>query len=165
MPKRGTKAKPRGRHAHEGTRAQQKGSDLRTKNRGRLPAPPKYLPREAKEFWKKAVKWMDELGVADSCDVMHLEAAAMMWHRLREANRTLVKEGLFQKNEKTGMSKRHPAAIEAVQMTEKLRMWYGEVGFTPAARAALGQGRAPESDGKDLEGRIFGKGKPDLKVS
>ena len=158
------KAKPRRRHEHDGTTSQKKGVDL-TLDGGFGPMPT-YLPPEAKTFWKNAVKWMAELGVAGSCDRLHLEAAAMMWYRLRQANKVLVKEGLFQKNKRSGTSTRHPAAVEAIQMTEKLRMWYGEVGFTPAARAALGQGRVPEKGKPDLEAEIFGNGgkKPDLKV-
>jgi len=160
MAMKGRKAKPAVRHAAEGTTAKKgKLVDLfGAPAPDRLPPAPKYMPKEAREFWKKNVKHMRDLGVLAACDMGHLESSSMFWFRLREANRTLIKEGLFIPDHH-GITKRHPAAIEAFQMTEKLRMWYAEVGFTPAARAALG-GRHVPAKGEEatLAGRVFGKG-------
>lgn len=168
MAKRGRKAKSRAQHRAEGTEnaTRHAGEDLDAG--GTIGDPPDYLPQEALDFWHDAVTWMERMGIAQACDRLHLEAAAMMFWRLREAHRALVEDGLFTESKRSGKKSRHPAAIEAAQMAEKLRMWYNEVGFVPSARASMG-GPGKGSSGKDdLEGRIFGKrgkAKPDLKAS
>lgn len=162
------KKKPRKVKEREGTvnttRDGKEGQDLDPG--GVVGPPPRHLPAVAKTFWRKAAEWMERMSISKACDELHLEHAAMLYYRLREANKYLVKHGAM--DPKTG--KRNGAAVEAMQCGEKLRMWYGEVGFTPSARASLGvnlgDARNPGGD-QDLEAQIFGKGKskrPGLKA-
>lgn len=163
MAKRGAKAKPDARHKLEGTTHPSRHKGEEPDPGGAIGEPPDHLPEEAKEFWRNAARWLNHMRIGKECDELHLEAASMLWYRLREANRALVAEGAFQTNKNSGITTRTAAATEATQCTEKLRMWYNEVGFVPSARASM---RIPEGADGSLEDRIFGKGKkPALKAS
>lgn len=172
MAKGGRKQKSRKLHDREGTRntTKHKGDDLTTGDSG-IGRMPQGLPPAARTFWKNAKQWMEDMGIAERCDALHLEMAAWNWHRLREANRTLAKEGQYVMNKRTGKPSRHPAAIEADRLNQQLRVWFGEVGFTPAGRAQLGGGKLPgatDPEDDDLEAEVFGDDdgdRPDLRVS
>lgn len=166
------RAKPRAVHDREGTRntTKHRGRDLSTGSKG-IGRMPQGMPGPAQTFWKNAKQWMEDMGIAEECDAVHLEQAAWMWYRLREANKTLAKEGGFVWNKRSGKPSRHPAAIEADKLNHQLRVYFEQVGFTPSARAQMGGGKLnPETaheEDHDLEAEVFGEGggAPDLKVS
>lgn len=166
MAKRGGKAKAKAQHELEGTlnATKHRGEDLDPG--GSIGEPPHYLPGPAKWFWVEAAEWMQKMGTSKACDILHLEAAAMLWFRLQVVNDYIAEHGAEALVDERG--KRTGWATESMQLTEKLRMWYNEVGFVPSARASM---RSPRkaAGGKDLEARLFNrkraKGKPDLKVS
>lgn len=174
MAKGGTKAKSRKQHDREGTRnaTHHRGRDLSTGSKG-IGAMPQGLPPVARTFWKRAKQYLEQMGIAEECDAFHLEQAAWNWYRLREANKTILKEGSYVYNKRAGKPSRHPAAIEADKLNHQLRVWFDTVGFTPAGRASLGGGKlnpatATEDPDAGLEAEVFGdepSGKPDLKVS
>lgn len=165
MAKGGGKAKSRKQHDREGTRNATKhaGTDLTTgaEGIGRMPA---GMPPVAQTFWKRAKQYLEDMGIAEACDAFHLEQAAWNWYRLREANKTLAKDGGYVWNDRAKKYSRHPAAIEADKLNQQLRVWFDTVGFTPAGRASLGGGKlnpATAKDAKkndDLEAQVFGSG-------
>jgi len=168
MAKGGQKAKARALHDREGTRNATKhaGNDLSTGQKG-IGRMPQGMPPVAQTFWKNAKQWMEDMGIAEQCDALHLEMAAWNWYRLREANKTLAREGQYVDNKRSGKPSRHPAAIEADRLNQQLRVWFDSVGFTPSGRASLGGKHVQADPDDDLEAAVFGKGdgKPDLKVS
>lgn len=160
MAKRGQKAKSQAQHEKENTVNATRHAGNEPDPGGAIGPAPDHLPVEAREFWERARRWLTQMGIGKGCDELHLEAASMLWWRLREANRVLMAEGFQQVNLKSGLSSRTAAATEALQVTERLRMWYNEVGFVPSARAAL---RAGEAEGSDTLDTIL-RGPPKLEA-
>ena len=159
----GGKSKPRAVLEAEGTTnaTRHAGKDLAS-GRKKLLAVPGYLPPVAKTFYKRVAADALAMNISDRCDSSHIEYAAMLHYRLREANKILIREGVVITDEK-GVKKRHPAALEAMQITAKLMSWFSEMGMTPSARAALGGGKLDPRTAKgadkdaDLEAKVFGK--------
>lgn len=111
------------------------------------PTPPRNLPKEAQNEWKRVVPELSRLELLKPVDRASLTAYCLTWARLMEAQEILNAEGLLHRNSQGVV--RHPALAVVEAASKELRAWANEYGLTPAAEnriAKKGEGPKDEAD-------------------
>lgn len=160
---RGAKPKPVEQRRKEGNPAKRKLPEpLLVGGRplpGELMEPPEHLIDDAKDFWRKSVARLVEVGIIDRVDVPVLEQLATQYARIRAAQRVIGKQGYFVRGS-VGQLREHPAVKierDATALFLKIAEHYA---LTPIARTRLG---LAELHRRSLETEMeAGLGKPDL---
>lgn len=147
MAKRGRKPKPDHLRVLDGTKRADRHPDEVPDPGGTLPVePPKYLGDVAAEFWSEVRPILHGMGVGTEGDQWSLEAMALMYEDAIEAYKDVQEHGRFYYHDKSETRKKNPALVEMRQALDKLRIWFNEVGLTPAARANLQAGSTKKLD-------------------
>jgi len=95
----------------------------------KVPAPPSWMAKDAKTEWRRIMPELVRRRILTDADMGAVEAYCTATARIREAERTIAKEGLISGNRK------HPAvAIQNDAMTTA-RQLAAELGLTPVSRS------------------------------
>lgn len=100
------------------------------------PGCPSWLPRVAKEEWKRVTKELKSIKLLKKIDRSALTAYCQAYSMLHDATKLIAKEGMLMKTEK-GNWIQHPAVGIASKARESIRQYCAEFGFTPSARCRL----------------------------
>jgi P27 family predicted phage terminase small subunit len=101
-----------------------------------LPEAPDWLTSAAAEEWGRIAPDLAVMGTAKACDATCLAAYCEAVARLRVATAIVAKAGLILRGE-DGTIRKNPAAAQARDASNEVRLWAREFGFTPAARQPL----------------------------
>ena len=136
---KGRKPKPRAQHKKDGTyRADRHAGTVPDPGAPIDEQPPNDLPDLARDFWRKHAPLLNRMGLGRNADEASLYRASMQWYRLQNAYTELRENGSETYIcQKTGNPKRHPAAITAKDMEDRLFKWCSENGLTPISRERL----------------------------
>ena len=103
------------------------------------PAPPAWLPTEARAEWERVVPELHRLELLKPIDGAALTSYCLAWARLRECTEIVEREGMVLHDDKQGRAQRHPALLTAEAASRELRAWCSEFGLTPSAEQRLGK--------------------------
>lgn len=112
----------------------------------RLPPAPSWLPKEAKDEWRRVVPGLRQRKTLTREDLPMLEAYCLASGTVRRMQTTIATEGDHITNDK-GDTKRHPAFQTLFQALTESRRLAAELGLTPASR---NKAAATEGDNDDL---------------
>ncbi|WP_152047187.1 phage terminase small subunit P27 family [Aureimonas psammosilenae] len=98
------------------------------------PKPPAHLAPDAKREWKRIAPILVERGVLTGADLGILESYCTAFARMREAERTIAREGVTFLNAR-GEHKRHPASGIQNESIKTMRLCANELGLTPVSRS------------------------------
>ena len=112
-----------------------------------VPTRPGWLLPEARREWLRIVPELDRLGMLTRVDRAALAGYCQWWARWRQAEETLVREGLTFVTG-NGYTQQRPEVAIAQKAAMLLRGYLGEFGLTPAARSRLA---VPESRPESLD--------------
>ena len=102
-----------------------------------LVEPPKDLPREAQEMWRRDVTLLVDSAMVDRMDRGALEALCIAYARAKQASRVVEADGLFVEGAR-GQPVIHPAVrLEREHWDAYLRL-AEQYGMTPISRVRLG---------------------------
>lgn len=96
-----------------------------------VPAPPMWLPAEAKAAWRAAAKVLVSRRVLTDGDLAALEGYALHVGHVRLAAKAIEAEGAYVEG------KRHPAFTTLTQSSAEARRLGAELGLSPTARNKL----------------------------
>lgn len=99
----------------------------------RLPPVPSWLPKEAKDEWRRVVPGLRQRKTLTREDLPMLEAYCLASGTVRRMQTTIAAEGDHVTNDK-GDTKRHPAFQTMFQALTECRRLAAELGLTPASR-------------------------------
>jgi P27 family predicted phage terminase small subunit len=102
-----------------------------------LAEPPEHLPADAKDYWRRDVQKLIDVGIVDRVDIGGLEALCIAYARATQAGRVVKSEGLLTQGS-IGQLREHPAVRierDAWNMYQRLAEQYG---ITPLGRTRLG---------------------------
>ena len=111
---------------------------------------PSWLLPEAKREWMRIVPELERLGLLTRVDRAALAAYCQCWARYVEAEADISENGLTFITDK-GYEGPRPAVGMAVKMLEKMSLYAGKFGLSPADRVKLA---TPESKEDDLDARL-----------
>lgn len=100
-------------------------------------APPKSLPKGARDAWVEIVGAIGDLGVVGRVDSVALEALSLIVSRWREAEARVEQDGLFLVHP-NGHVYAHPAVKVAEKAQAEFVKWSAKFGLTPKDRVGLG---------------------------
>ena len=101
------------------------------------PYKPPWLSPYARELWERIVPDLEALGLIKPADFAAWVAYCETWSTYRVALETVRREGIVLKNERTGMSHKHPALLTMDVSGGQLMRFAIEFGLTPAAEVRL----------------------------
>jgi P27 family predicted phage terminase small subunit len=104
---------------------------------GELTEPPDGLPELAKEYWRKLVPRLAQVGILDRVDIPALEAMAVAYDRMVKSRRVIDREGFFARGSQ-GQLVAHPALKIERDSAQLLLKFNEQFGTTPVARVRLG---------------------------
>lgn len=116
------------------------------------PAPPKHLPKEARDCWKMNVAMLAQNRLLTEADMQAFEAYCVAYWAYRKALKDLKKanrltlEGVAT-NGAAKLTER-PEAVSLRAYMKEMREWAREFGMTPAARGRM---VLPEKDAEEDE--------------
>lgn len=99
--------------------------------------PPRYLPKEGREYWRETVARLVEIGMIDRVDRAALEMLATAYARWRQAGKVLMDADLFELGDR-GQHKLNPAVRMERDMATLYLRTAEHFGVTPIARSRLG---------------------------
>lgn len=98
-----------------------------------VPRPPAWLSKDAKAEWKRVMPLLIERRILTDADLGMVESYCTAIARIREAERTIAKEGAtFQA---VSGPKRHPAVTVQDAAMKTARLCAAELGLTPVSRS------------------------------
>lgn len=98
-----------------------------------IPRPPSWLSKDAKAEWKRVMPLLIERRILTDADLGTVESYCTAIARVREAERTIAKEGATYLAA-TG-PKRHPAVTVQDAAMKTARLCAAELGLTPVSRS------------------------------
>lgn len=98
------------------------------------PKPPAWLSKDAKAEWRRVAPILVERAVLTEADLGILESYVVAIARVREAERTIARDGATITNAK-GEFKRHPAVTSQDAAIKTARLCANELGLTPVSRS------------------------------
>jgi len=101
-----------------------------------IPAMPRGMGEEFKNFWKQIALQLDELNVLTALDGPALTIMAVHYANAKVAAKMLAKEGL-QAEDENGALRKHPLNQVLRDNSTAFRQWAIQFGLTPASRARL----------------------------
>ena len=99
----------------------------------RLPSAPSWLPREAKDEWRRVVPGLRQRRTLTREDLSMLESYCLAAGTVRRMQATIATEGDTIRTGR-GEVKRHPAFQTMFQALTESRRLAAELGLTPASR-------------------------------
>ena len=109
----------------------------------RAPPVPSYLSKDSKDEWRRVVPSLVAKGIVTSTDLATCESYCIAVGAVREASRTIGKEGLFVNG------KAHPAVSVMLRMQNQARLLAAELGLTPMSRSRAAMQGNPDDDQAD----------------
>lgn len=111
--------------------------------RVRLPRPPEHLNVEAKKEWRRAGRFLTQLGLISDIDRAAFAAYCTAWGRWVEAEAALKTYGLMLKSP-NGFPVQSPYLAVANRALEQMRSLLSEFGMSPASRTRV-SGLGPDA--------------------
>lgn len=148
MGKRGPRPTPTAILEARGSR-KVKGRPPEPKSDGR-PACPAWLPENAKQVWRKALRHLSEMGVVGKVDANALARYCVTFARWRECEEFIQQFGMTQTYKQDGrvVIEEFPQVSRASRLSDQLLKIEREFGMTPAARVNLTPTKAAGSEAK-----------------
>lgn len=112
------------------------------------PPIPDWLNSDAVAEWNRIVPPLCTLGLLTSVDMATLAAYCQAYAMWKKAEQQVEKEGLTVRGNH-GEIKAHPLIRVCTNLLTEIRRIAAEFGFTPAARASMGQSTEPPNAEKD----------------
>jgi len=137
--KRGGIPKPTALKILEGNPGKRPLNKREPKPRGR-PQCPAWLPREAKNEWKRMSTELERLGLLTSVDRAAFASYCLAWDRLINAEKVLQEQGLvmsFPRDDGTEYLQQRPEVSISNKAMIQIRAFCVEFGLTPASRARM----------------------------
>lgn len=97
------------------------------------PKPPAWLSKDAKAEWRRIMPLLVERRILTDADLGIVEAYCTAIARIREAERTIAKEGATYVS--ASGPKRHPAVTLQDAAMKTARLCAAELGLTPVSRS------------------------------
>ena len=116
----------------------------------RLPPARAWLPKEAKDEWRRVVPGLRQRKTLTREDLPMLEAYCLASGTVRRMQATIATDGDHITNDK-GDTKRHPAFQTMFQALTESRRLAAELGLTPASRNKAAATDNGEDDLSDLD--------------
>jgi P27 family predicted phage terminase small subunit len=139
--------KPRRKRSQGGGNRKLPSKDAPNTGRVLPREPPERFGEHAKQWYRWAAKLANEMGIADEADSNAFECAAETYQEYRDAQACIEKHGMVLETD--GRLYANPAVAILQRSARLLRLFRGDLGLTPSARAKFG---APEAiSGDPLE--------------
>ncbi len=116
--------------------------------------PPRGLPKEARQFWKKYAPMLDRAGILRASDVAAFEALATTYATIKNAEKEVAERGLLVDGARGGLVK-NPAISILNAARQQFRLLCSDFGLTPSARERLG-GQVPPEEADPMESLLSG---------
>jgi P27 family predicted phage terminase small subunit len=152
----GRKPKPRNLKLLQGNPGKRPLNEDEPKPAPRLPRPPEHLGEEAKKEWRRAGRFLLQLGLVSDIDRAAFAAYCQAWGRWVEAETALKTYGVMLKSP-NGFPVQSPYLAVANRAMDQMKSLLSEFGMSPASRTrVVGLGTQEEPDEFEL---LFGVGK------
>lgn len=112
-----------------------------------LPSVPSWLPKEAKDEWRRVIPALRDRRTITAADLPMLESYCLAAGTVRRAQAMIAAEGDMVETPK-GDKRRHPAFQTMFQALTESRRLAAELGLTPASR---NKAKASETEADELE--------------
>lgn len=117
----------------------------------RVPAPPKTLPKAARDEWNRLARHLVQMGLLRDLDLGAFAARCSLYATWLECERVKAKKGLTY--EVNGVIRKRPEVAMGQDCLRQIRQYDSEFGLTPAARARVahvtGDAQQPQIPGLD----------------
>jgi|GEM_PF-2440647 P27 family predicted phage terminase small subunit len=116
--------------------------------------PPRGMPKEARQFWKKYAPMLDRAGMVRASDIPAFEILAMTYATIKDAEKEITERGLLVDGARGGLVK-NPAISILNAARQQFRLMASDFGLTPSARERLG-GQVPQDEPDPMESLLSG---------
>ncbi len=151
----GRKPKPTSLKLLQGNPGKRELNESEPKPTPRLPRPPEHLGEEAKKEWRRAGRFLLQLGLVSDIDRAAFAAYCQAWGRWVEAETALKTYGVMLKSP-NGFPVQSPYLAVANRAMDQMKSLLSEFGMSPASRTRVA-GVAFQDDEPDEFERLFGR--------
>lgn len=113
------------------------------------PEPPPWLGEYGAKWYRWAITTTNEMGTSDAADASVFEAAAECFEEFCQAKNHIKENGMTQEaadHAGNVFFRQNPSVVIAQRARQAMRLFRGDLGLTPAARAKFLPGEPDEAD-------------------